>query len=99
MMPPPLRLASADAARAEQTSRQRQRTAGGWSCGCARHSPSSARCEGIHKYAHNADFVFCLLRKRNDDEDALEEFYTLVTHVPVAPGAYKGLETQMAEDE
>ena len=38
-------------------------------------------------------------RKRNDDEDALEEFYTLVTHIPVLPGGYKGLETQPAEDE
>ena len=40
-----------------------------------------------------------IARKRNDDEDAVEEFYTLVTHVPVAPGMYKGLETQVAEDE
>ena len=38
-------------------------------------------------------------RKRNDDEDALEEFYTLVTHVPVLPGGYKGLETQPAEED
>ena len=40
-----------------------------------------------------------IARKRNDDEDAVEEFFTLVTHVPVAPGQYKGLETQVAEDE
>lgn len=38
-------------------------------------------------------------RKRNDDEDALEEFYTLVTHVPVLPGGYKGLETKLAEED
>ena len=44
--------------------------------------------------------LFLASKKQNSfDEDALEEFYTLVTHVPVAPGAYKGLETQVAEDE
>jgi large subunit ribosomal protein L31e len=37
-----------------------------------------------------------LSRKRNDDEDAKEELYTLVTHVPVS--TFKGLQTVNIED-
>jgi large subunit ribosomal protein L31e len=37
-----------------------------------------------------------LSRKRNDDEDAKEELYTLVTHVPVT--TFKGLQTVNIED-
>ncbi|KAJ3415841.1 60S ribosomal protein L31 [Chytridiales sp. JEL 0842] len=37
-----------------------------------------------------------LSRKRNDDEDAKEKLYTLVTPVPVA--SFKGLQTQTVED-
>jgi large subunit ribosomal protein L31e len=37
-----------------------------------------------------------LSRKRNDDEDAKEELYTLVTHVPVS--SFKGLQTVCIED-
>jgi large subunit ribosomal protein L31e len=37
-----------------------------------------------------------LSRKRNEDEDAKEKMYTLVTHVPVT--SYKGLVTQVVED-
>ena len=46
-----------------------------------------------------ADGPVVVRRKRNDDEDAQEEFYTLVTHVPVVPGGYKGLETKPAEED
>lgn len=37
-----------------------------------------------------------LSRKRNDDEDAKEELYTLVTYVPVS--SFKGLQTENVED-
>lgn len=37
-----------------------------------------------------------LSRKRNDDEDAKEELYTHVTHVPVS--SFKGLQTVNIED-
>jgi large subunit ribosomal protein L31e len=35
-----------------------------------------------------------LSRRRNEDEDAKEPMYTLVSHVPVPPGEYKGLVTK-----
>jgi large subunit ribosomal protein L31e len=38
-----------------------------------------------------------LARKRNDDEDADEKFYTLVQHVPV--DSYKGLQTETVQEE
>merc|ERR1712097_241220 len=38
-----------------------------------------------------------LARKRNDDEDADEKFYTLVQHVPVE--SYKGLLTETVQEE
>ena len=38
-----------------------------------------------------------LSRKRNEDEDANESFYTLVTHVPVA--SFKKLQTKVVENE
>ena len=37
-----------------------------------------------------------LARKRNDDEDAKEKLFTLVTHVPV--DTFKGLETVTVEE-
>merc|ERR1711988_942511 len=37
-----------------------------------------------------------LARKRNDDEDAKEKLFTLVTHVPV--DTFKGLQTVAIED-
>merc|ERR1711908_16296 len=37
-----------------------------------------------------------LARKRNDDEEAKEKLYTLVTHVPVV--TLKGTQTQNVED-
>jgi len=37
-----------------------------------------------------------LSRKRNEDEDANEKLYTLVSHVPVSN--FKGLQTQVVED-
>merc|ERR1712205_238154 len=37
-----------------------------------------------------------LSRKRNDDEEAKEKLYTLVTHVPVE--GFKGLQTQNVEE-
>lgn len=37
-----------------------------------------------------------LARKRNEDEDAKERFYTLVTHVPVA--SFKGLQTKNVDE-
>ena len=54
---------------------------------------------GLPVCAHPQADPLCVRRKRNDDEDALEEFYTLVTHVPVLPGGYKGLETKLAEED
>ena len=38
-----------------------------------------------------------LHRKRNEDEEATEKLYTLVTHVPV--DNFHGLETKTVEDE
>lgn len=38
-----------------------------------------------------------LSRKRNEDEDAADKLYTLVTHVPVA--SFKGLQTESVKDE
>merc|ERR1712098_445319 len=40
-----------------------------------------------------------LSRKRNDDEDAKEKFYTLVQHVEVARGGFKGLQTEVVNEE
>jgi len=37
-----------------------------------------------------------LSRKRNEDEDAKEKMFTLVTHVPVA--SFKKLQTQNVEE-
>ena len=46
--------------------------------------------------------------KRNDDEDATEEFYTLVTHIDIAeqkngvpsyPHQFHGLQTETAAEE
>jgi len=37
-----------------------------------------------------------LARKRNEDEDAKEKMYTLVTHVPVA--TYKKLHTKIVDE-
>jgi len=37
-----------------------------------------------------------LARLRNEDEDAKEKMYTLVTHVPVA--TYKKLQTKVVEE-
>ncbi|XP_070553897.1 large ribosomal subunit protein eL31-like [Ptychodera flava] len=38
-----------------------------------------------------------LARKRNEDEDSANKFYTLVTYVPVA--SFKGLHTQNVDSE
>mmetsp|Transcript_32913 Transcript_32913/g.80001 ORF Transcript_32913/g.80001 Transcript_32913/m.80001 type:complete len:116 (-) Transcript_32913:333-680(-) len=38
-----------------------------------------------------------LTRKRNEDEDAEENLYTLVEHVPIAKGGFKGLTTENVE--
>ncbi|KAF7824522.1 60S ribosomal protein L31 [Senna tora] len=38
-------------------------------------------------------------RKRNDEEDAKEEFYSLVTVVDIAPEECKGLGTKVIEEE
>jgi len=38
-----------------------------------------------------------LARKRNEDEDAKEKMYTLVTHVPVT--SFKKLNTKVVDDE
>jgi large subunit ribosomal protein L31e len=35
-----------------------------------------------------------LSRRRNEDEDAKEPMYTLVSHVPIPAGGYKGLVTK-----
>ncbi|EDV21473.1 60S ribosomal protein L31 [Trichoplax sp. H2] len=39
----------------------------------------------------------CLSRKRNEDEDAANKLYTLVTHVPVE--SFKGLQTVNVDAE
>ena len=38
-----------------------------------------------------------LARMRNEDEDSVHKLYTLVTHVTVAKGAFKGLQTENVE--
>ncbi|KAL2491539.1 60S ribosomal protein L31-1 [Abeliophyllum distichum] len=40
-----------------------------------------------------------IARKRNDDEDAKEELYSLVTVAEIPEGGLKGLGTQVIEDE
>merc|ERR1712130_696010 len=37
-----------------------------------------------------------LARLRNEDEDSIHKLYTLVTHVQVAKGGFKGLQTENA---
>merc|ERR1711922_53230 len=38
-----------------------------------------------------------LARLRNEDEDSIHKLYTLVTHVQVAKGGFKGLRTENVE--
>merc|ERR1711890_61370 len=38
-----------------------------------------------------------LARLRNEDEDSTQKLYTLVTHVVVAKGGFKGLQTENVE--
>merc|ERR1712202_46212 len=38
-----------------------------------------------------------LARLRNEDEDSTQKLYTLVTHVLVAKGGFKGLQTENVE--
>jgi large subunit ribosomal protein L31e len=38
-----------------------------------------------------------LARLRNEDEDSVHKLYTLVTHVLIAKGGYKGLQTENVE--
>merc|ERR1712024_395629 len=38
-----------------------------------------------------------LARLRNEDEDSIHKLYTLVTHVQVAKGGFKGLQTENME--
>ncbi|CAJ1947529.1 unnamed protein product [Sphenostylis stenocarpa] len=40
-----------------------------------------------------------IARKRNDDEDAKEELYSLVTVVEISKDELKGLDTKVIEDE
>merc|ERR1719281_540659 len=40
-----------------------------------------------------------LSRKRNEDEDAKEAFYTLVQHVEVPKNGFKGLQTETVQEE
>uniref|UniRef100_A0A0D9WPT5 60S ribosomal protein L31 n=1 Tax=Leersia perrieri TaxID=77586 RepID=A0A0D9WPT5_9ORYZ len=40
-----------------------------------------------------------IARKRNDDEDAKEELYSLVTVAEIPPEGLKGLGTKLVEDE
>ena len=35
-----------------------------------------------------------LARLRNEDEDSIHKLYTLVTHVQIAKGGFKGLQTE-----
>ncbi|KAF5738369.1 Ribosomal protein L31e family protein [Tripterygium wilfordii] len=41
----------------------------------------------------------CVARKRNDEEDAKEEFYSLVTVAEIPPEGLKGLGTKVVEEE
>ena len=38
-----------------------------------------------------------LARLRNEDEDSVHKLYTLVTHVLIAKGGFKGLQTENVE--
>merc|ERR1712198_106456 len=38
-----------------------------------------------------------LARLRNEDEDGIHKLYTLVTHVQIAKGGFKGLQTENVE--
>merc|ERR1712131_374022 len=38
-----------------------------------------------------------LARLRNEDEDSIHKLYTLVTHVQIAKGGFKGLQTENVE--
>jgi len=38
-----------------------------------------------------------LARLRNEDEDSVHKLYTLVTHVNIAKGGFKGLQTENVE--
>merc|ERR1712112_785007 len=38
-----------------------------------------------------------LARLRNEDEDSVHKLYTLVTHVQIAKGGFKGLQTENVE--
>ena len=38
-----------------------------------------------------------LARLRNEDEDSVHKLYTLVTHVAIAKGGFKGLQTENVE--
>eukprot|EP00475_Leptophrys_vorax_P030128 TRINITY_DN448_c0_g1_i1.p1 TRINITY_DN448_c0_g1~~TRINITY_DN448_c0_g1_i1.p1 ORF type:complete len:122 (+),score=29.05 TRINITY_DN448_c0_g1_i1:189-554(+) len=40
-----------------------------------------------------------IARRRNDDEDATEEFYSIVTVADVPAEGFKGLQTKVVEDE
>ncbi|KAF3635583.1 60S ribosomal protein L31 [Capsicum annuum] len=40
-----------------------------------------------------------IARKRNDDEDAKEELYSLVTVAEIPPEGFKGLGTKVIEDD
>ena len=55
-----------------------------WSCGI-RSVPRRVR--------------FRIARKRNDEEDAKEEFFSLVTVAEIPPEGLKGLGTKVIEEE
>ena len=38
-----------------------------------------------------------LARLRNEDEDSVHKLYTLVTHVAIPKGGFKGLQTENVE--
>ena len=38
-----------------------------------------------------------LARLRNEDEDSIHKLYTLVTHIQIAKGGFKGLQTENVE--
>ncbi|KAG5041606.1 hypothetical protein JHK85_014082 [Glycine max] len=54
-------------------------------------------CQGIRSVPRRIRVR--IARKRNDDEDAKEELYSLVTVVEIPKEELKGLETKVIDDE
>ncbi len=56
------------------------------------------RSWALHWHSHSVCRMRVrLARMRNEDEDSVHKLYTLVTHVTVAKGGFKGLQTENVE--